>query len=57
MLRVGDQPEVPLLPVTDLEYFVIEGQAKVIFEKDGSGKVASFKVWQGGQEFTGKKKQ
>jgi len=57
VVRVGEQQELELLPVSDLEYFIIEGPVKIIFEKDASGKVASFKVWQGGQEFSAKKKQ
>lgn len=53
--QVGPQPEVELAPVSDLEFFVLEGPAKIVFEKDAAGKVLGFKVWQNGQEFSAKR--
>jgi len=53
--EVGAQAPAELVPVTDTEFIVVEGPAKIVFEKDAAGKVVSFKGWQNGQEFTGKK--
>jgi hypothetical protein len=54
-IRVREQPAGDLLPVSDTEFLILEGPIKVIFEKDASGKVVSFKGWQGGREFTAKR--
>jgi hypothetical protein len=53
--KVGEQPEIELVPVSDIEFIVVEGPARIVFEKDAAGKVVSFKVWQGGREFPVKK--
>jgi hypothetical protein len=55
--QVGEQTPAELLPATDTEFYVVEGPVKIVFEKDAGGKVVSFKGWQNGQEFTGKKIQ
>ena len=55
VVKPGDQPEVELLPASDVEFYVLEGPVKIVFEKDATGKTASFKVWQNGQQFTAKK--
>jgi hypothetical protein len=54
---VGDQPPVELLPVSDMEFFVIEDMVQLVFEKDASGKVASIKGWQNGRDFLAKRVQ
>ena len=51
----GEQPAVELVPISDTEFFVLEGPLKLLFEKDAAGKVVSFKGWQNGQEFVAKK--
>jgi hypothetical protein len=52
---VGEQPALELVPVSDVEFFVVEGPVKLVFEKDAAGKAVAFKGWQNGQEFTAKK--
>ena len=53
--QAGEQPEVGLLPASDVEFYVLEAPVKIVFEKDSAGKVVSFKGWQNGQPFTAKK--
>ncbi len=53
--RVGEQPAIELLPVTDAEFFVLEQSVQIIFVKDAAGKTVSFKGWQNGQSFAAKK--
>ena len=53
--QAGEQPEVELLPASDVEFYVLEGPVKIVFERDAAGKTVSFKVWQNGQQFTAKK--
>ena len=53
--QAGEQPEIELVPVSDSEFFVVEGPAKVVFEKDAGGKVTAMKVLQGGREFSAKR--
>ena len=54
--KAGEQPEVELLPASDVEFYVLEGPVKIVFEKDASGKVVSFQGWQNGQPFPTAKK-
>jgi hypothetical protein len=53
--HVGDQPAVELLPVSDTEFFVLEGPVQILFVNDASGKTVSLKGWQNGQAFQAKK--
>ena len=53
--QAGEQPEIELIPISDFEFFVVQGSAKITFEKDASGKVIDLKVAQGGREFPAKK--
>ena len=57
MIEVGEQADVELVPLTNLEYYIVEGPARVLFEKDATDKIADFKVWQNGQTFTAKRLQ
>ena len=51
LVKVGPQPELELLPISGTEFVVVEGPARLVFEKDVSGAVAGFSVWQGGQRY------
>lgn len=55
MGRVNGQEIVELVPASESEFVVMEGPAKIAFEKDASGKVVSAKVSQGGRDFTAKR--
>jgi hypothetical protein len=55
MAQVHGQPAVELLPVSDTEFFVIEGPVQVVFEKDAAGKTVALKGWQNGQALQAKK--
>ncbi len=55
MLRVGQQSELELLPVSDLEFYVIEVPARIVFEKEAGGKITGLKGWENGQAFSAKK--
>ncbi len=55
--QVNAQQTLELFPVSDVEYFIVEGPVKLVFQKDASGKVVSLKAWQNGQEFSAKKTQ
>ena len=53
--QAGEQPEVEPVPASDIEFYVLEGPVRIVFEKDAAGKVVSFKAWQNGQQFAAKK--
>jgi hypothetical protein len=55
MAQAAEQPEVELVPASDVEFYALEGPVKLVFEKDAAGRVASFKGWQNGQQFAAKK--
>ena len=55
LAQAGEQPEVGLLPASDVEFYVLESPVKIVFEKDAAGKTIAFKGWQNGQPFTAKK--
>jgi dienelactone hydrolase len=48
-------PPVELLPISDHEFFILEGGVQVEFVKDGASKVVSLKGEQNGQAFAAKK--
>jgi len=48
-------PPVDLLPISESEFFIMEGGVQVTFVKDATGKIVSFKGSQNGQAFTAKK--
>jgi pimeloyl-ACP methyl ester carboxylesterase len=54
-VKAGEQPEVELVPISDTEFYLLEGPVKVLFEKDATGRVVSLKAWQNGQPFAAKK--
>lgn len=53
--HAGTETPVSLLPVGDDRFYVSQGATLVVFERDASGKVASFKSRRNGQDFTGRK--
>ncbi|MGD0015349.1 MAG: prolyl oligopeptidase family serine peptidase, partial [Bryobacteraceae bacterium] len=55
MAQVGEQGPVELVPFSDDEFFMVEGPAKVVFERNAVGKVVSLKIWHIGREFSAKK--
>jgi hypothetical protein len=55
MANAGEEPPVELVPVSDSEFVIVEGPVKVIFEKDSTGKVTSFRAWQNGREMLAKR--
>ena len=55
MAQPREDAPVELLPVNETEFFILEGPVQIIFVKDDKGMVISFKGWQNGQEFTGRK--
>ncbi|HEY1204511.1 MAG: prolyl oligopeptidase family serine peptidase [Bryobacteraceae bacterium] len=50
-----DGPPADLLPISDSEFFIMEGMVQVAFVKDAAGKTVSLKGQQNGQAFTAKK--
>jgi D-alanyl-D-alanine-carboxypeptidase/D-alanyl-D-alanine-endopeptidase len=54
-VKAGEQPEVELVPISDTEFYLLEGPVKVLFEKDAAGRTVSLKAWQNGQPFAAKK--
>lgn len=55
MAQAAEQPEVELVPASDVEFYVLQGPVKIVFEKDAAGKAVSFKGWQNGQQFAANK--
>jgi dienelactone hydrolase len=55
MAKVDGQSEIELLPVSALEFYIVEGPVRILFEKDADGKITGFKGWQNGQSFVVKK--
>jgi hypothetical protein len=55
MAKVDGQSEIELLPVSALEFYIVEGPVRILFEKDADGKTTGFKGWQNGQSFVVKK--
>ena len=55
MVQVGEQSELELLPVSNLEFYIVEGPVRILFERDAEGKVTGFKGWQNGQSFSARK--
>jgi Domain of unknown function (DUF3471) len=53
--QAGEQPEVEPVPASDIEFYVLEGPVKIVFETDAAGRAVSPKAWQNGQQFAAKK--
>lgn len=50
-----DGPPADLLPVSDTEFYIMEGMVQVAFVKDAAGRIVSLKGSQNGQAFAAKK--
>jgi hypothetical protein len=53
--QVEGQQALELIPVSETEFFVVEGFVQITFIKDTSGKTTAFKGWENGREFMVKK--
>jgi hypothetical protein len=51
----GSETPVELAPVGDDRFYVSQGATLVVFERDASGKVRSFKSRRNGQDFSGRR--
>ena len=51
----SDGPGAEMLPISDSEFFIMEGGVQVAFVKDAAGKTVSLKGSQNGQPFMAKK--
>jgi pimeloyl-ACP methyl ester carboxylesterase len=51
----SNSPEAELLPISESEFFVMDGMVQIAFVKDAAGKTVSLKGSQNGQAFTAKK--
>jgi hypothetical protein len=51
----SNSPDAELLPISESEFFVMDGMVQIAFVKDAAGKTVSLKGSQNGQAFTAKK--
>jgi hypothetical protein len=53
--NVDQQATFELVPVSDTDFFIVEGPVRLVFTKDASGKIASIEGQQNGQKFSARR--
>jgi hypothetical protein len=57
MIQVANEEADELVPLSETEFYVLEGYARLAFIKDAGGKVTGLKAWQNGQAIPAKRIQ
>jgi pimeloyl-ACP methyl ester carboxylesterase len=53
--NVDQQATFELVPVSDTDFFIVEGPVRLVFTKDASGRIASIEGQQNGQKFSARR--